>query len=120
MFIQMILDHIPRTWKAAVALMVMITAVSAGLQGLTAVIVGNGQLSDWLRVTGGLVFGLPATYVFYTEQRRAQTFKSHEQIQAETLANAGKRPEGSYAHIEIKAHNLNNPNESKPDNNSLQ
>lgn len=84
----MILDHTPRSFKAAVALVVMLAGLSAAFNAIGPLIMGKGGTPDVIKLIGGLVAGIAAAVIFYPEQKREA--KSHEQIEVETLSRAGK------------------------------
>ncbi|HSH17875.1 MAG TPA: hypothetical protein VK978_00680 [Candidatus Saccharimonadales bacterium] len=116
MFIQMILDHLPRRWKAAAALLVLMAGISTAFSALTSILLGGSGL-DWLRFLGGLIIGLLATVYFYKEQHHAARGQTAEQIQADTFDQYGKDLKVQQAAKSMEAWHLNdNPSQTPPDN----
>lgn len=112
MFIDMILNHIPRTWKAGVALAVMIIAFPIGLSGLTNVLVGPSGM-DWLRCVGGIVVGTGAAIFFYREQEASTHMKTASDVQAETLNAYERDLRVKQAAKEMKSWNMNDGDRPK-------
>jgi hypothetical protein len=105
MFLDLIKFHIPRSLKAAVALIVLFGSSSIALAGLTQVMVGAHAM-DWIKVVFGSIVALPATIIFYMEQSKASQVKSKADVETEILSQAGEELRSEQKSAEIKAWNM--------------
>ena len=88
MFLDMIRAHIPRSWQAGIALVVMVMALGMTFNALGQVLTG-ADYASWSRLVSGLIVGLPAAVYFYYVQSKDRRPKSADQIAIETLAALG-------------------------------
>jgi uncharacterized membrane protein YuzA (DUF378 family) len=133
MFIDMILKTFPRTWQAAVALVVMIVALQQAFMGLQAAVMPDSKLGVWgaIKLVVGLIVGLAAAVAFYYFQSQAEQKpagsvdqlemlnKYHEAQKKEEALRHTATPVFSSHHGEIKPPQLSNstnpPNPMNPD-----
>jgi hypothetical protein len=106
MLIRLILDHIPRTWQAAVALFMSIVSTTWALNGLTLIMM-KPHFMDWVACIVGTIVGTVATIIFYREQNRSKLAPTTDQMQVELLSQAGRELRVKQAADTIKAWNLN-------------
>lgn len=90
MFVQMIFDHIPRSWKAATALLVIFISFTFALNTFTVLLTEGGGLWDWSKFILSMTIGVIAAAVFYIEQFQAEQVDSYEKVHVETLAQHHK------------------------------
>ncbi len=66
----MLLKTFPRTWQAAVALVVMLAALQQAFIGLQVLVVPDMSLGVWgaIKLAGSLLIGVTAMVVFYHYQ----------------------------------------------------
>lgn len=112
MFFDLLRSHIPRTWKAAAALLLSISGLSIGLNALTSIVIGHANAESWFKMVAGLIIGVSASLFFYLEQSKAGTVKSKIQIEAETIGRAGE----SMPHSTATAWHMNDDVEQKNKN----
>lgn len=90
MFVQMILDHIPRSWKAACALLLIFIAFPYALTTFTVLLIDGGRLLDWTKFIVSMTVGVTAAVMFYTEQFQAGHIDSYDKVHINTLAQHHK------------------------------
>ena len=106
MIFEMIRSHLPRSWQAAVALLVLISAIGMAFNALTQILV-QPSAGAWLKFLGGLALALPAAVYFYRRQITDTHPKTVEQLEVERLAEEGRRLNERQRPVMMTAYHLN-------------
>ena len=106
MIFELLRSHVPRSWQAVAALLVMILAAGIAFNALTLVLV-QPSAGTWLKFTLGLVIALPASIYFYRRQIADSHPKTAEQLEVERLAEMGQALREQQQAPTITAYHLN-------------
>jgi hypothetical protein len=104
MYFDLLKTHIPKSLRAAVALVVMVLALGGSFLAVPSLLVPGAPTGRvWAQIIIGMAIGIPAACCFYYFQSIDAKSKDTRQIEIETLAAQANRDAGAQAPAAITA-----------------